>query len=58
MLIDNQGNKKGIVSISEALDEAEKNSQHLQKKVIKILIVGGSQGSIFFDKQINKKLNF
>ena len=34
--------------------EAEKNSQHLQKKVIKILIVGGSQGSIFFDKQITK----
>ncbi len=29
MLIDNQGNKKGIVSISEALDEAEKNSLDL-----------------------------
>ena len=34
--------------------EAEKNPQHLQKKIIKILIVGGSQGSIFFDKQITK----
>ena len=34
--------------------EAEKNPQHLQKKVIKILIVGGSQGSIFFKKQITK----
>ena len=29
MLIDNQGNKKGIVSISEALDEAEKSSLDL-----------------------------
>ena len=34
--------------------EVKKNPQHLQKKVIKILIVGGSQGSIFFDKQITK----
>ena len=37
--------------------EVEKNSQQLQKKVIKILIVGGSQGSIFFDKQITKYIS-
>ena len=34
--------------------EVEKNYQNLEKDIIKILIIGGSQGSIFFDKQITK----
>ena len=31
--------------------EAEKNPLNLEKDIVKILIVGGSQGSIFFEKK-------
>ena len=34
--------------------EVEKNLQNLEKDIIRILIIGGSQGSNFFDQQITK----
>ena len=37
--------------------EVEKNPLNLEKDIVKILIVGGSQGSIFFDKQITQYIS-